>query len=565
MFDWTDTDPGNGVPDYYNMISGQGDELTRIQYAGGTGNVLKMDVSNASAGGLANVFHATPIVSVHDDNIWGWPYTGGNDLTVTVVTWKLQTSAGISIAEYENKADVILHVPSDDTYGIHQGFVIASNSTTGEVYKLPYTYNVYAALDTLADPMGLADGITGDWTPYEPGLLASGIDSNYAPQSSDHHSIVVDMVNSEVMYLAARVNWTYDDTDMDVAIVDMTGIELAHSGDSVKATEDSAIAMADVEGNTGMYIIHTTMNAIAGTAIPENYTLTVIGYNELDDPVMTYRWYSHSNTTKDVFTSGDSLVGDHVIVNATWTDGVMPGIPEWKITTTEIKVLYGTLFYEEGPLVHASDAAGQFSGIIDPTQFAWVTVPDLHAGDTARIVCDFDTSDADIMAWPVSIPMDQRSASNSITDEMTSGNKPEHQNVVLPESGDYDFGIMDYAGDGGNFYLTVDTRLGLEPARVPTNTIELDTYYLLANQTYEILIDSNTGTNLKYKVSTPDVFIGNYFLPHVTYLNATPLVADERTFNITWASTDLNAGDTPYYSLWYSVNDGVSCSSLLRT
>ncbi|MCK4567879.1 MAG: S8 family serine peptidase, partial [Candidatus Thorarchaeota archaeon] len=44
VFDWTDTDPANGVPDYYNGT--HGDELTRWTYAGGTDNVLKIDLSS---------------------------------------------------------------------------------------------------------------------------------------------------------------------------------------------------------------------------------------------------------------------------------------------------------------------------------------------------------------------------------------------------------------------------------------------------------------------------------------------------------------------------------------
>jgi hypothetical protein len=513
-----------------------------------------MDLSYPA--GIANLFPNTGIVMVHDDNIWSWPYTTGNTLSVTIQTWVLAPSAGFGFANNAGNCDVTLTVPAMDDYGVHQGFVIATGGAG--VYKLPYTYNVYATYDTGGEVLELANGDGGTLTPYEPGTLTAGFDSYYSTRSADHASIVVDMTNSSVNYLAARAAWTNDDTDMDVAIVDMTGYEIAHSGDAVKATDTSALAIADIGGTTGMYIIYTTMNAIEGTTIPEDYVLTVIGYDALDEPVLTLSWYSRDSPSKTVFNPGDSIAGDHVIVNATWTDGTMPGMPEWKITSTEIKVLYGVLFYEEGPMVHATDPGGQFDGIIDPAQFAWVTVPDLTAGDTARIVCDFDTSDADVMAWPSSLPMDERTYANSLVDEMASGNKPEHQDIVLPESGDYEFGIMDYAGDGGDYYLTVDTRLGLEPARVYTNTIEVDTYYLLANQTYGILVDSDTGTNLRYSEEYADVTIGNFFAPVVTVPTPVAQVGDSRTFDITWSSTDLNADDTPYYSLWLSNNDGLS-------
>jgi hypothetical protein len=560
VFDWNDNDPANGVPDYYNTSTTAGDELTRWQYAGGTGNVLKMDLSTPA--GIGTLFPNQGIVMVHDDNIWGWPYTGGNTLEVTVVTWQLvENTVDFEFNDLAGDCNVTLSVPIGDDFGVHQGFVIADNTT--HTYKMPYTYSVYATYDAVDDVLELANGIGTEWTPYEPGVLAAGFDSYYSTRSADHHSIVVDMTNSSVNYFAARVEWQNADTDMDVAIVDMTGYEIAHSGDSVKATDTSALAIADIGGTEGMYIIYTTMNEMDGLNMPEDYILTVVGYNSLNEPVLTLSWYSRDHPTQTTFTTGDSIAGDHVIVNASWTDGVNPGMPEFAITSTEIKVLYGVLFYEEGPMVHATDPGGQFDGVIDPDQFAWVTVPDLNAGDTARIVCDFDTSDADIMAWPSSLAMEARTYANNIVD-MASGDKPETDTIVLPEDGDYDFGIMDYAGDGGDYYLTVDTRLGLEPARVYDNTIELDTYYLLANQTYAILVDSDTGTNLRYSVETPSVTIGNFFAPIVTVPTPVETSAGSNVFDITWSSTDRNADDTPYYSLWLSNNDGMSFQLLAQ-
>jgi len=557
VFDWDDSDPANGVPDYYNTSTEAGDELTRWQYAGGTGNVLKMDLSTTA--GVGTLFPNNGIVSVHDDNIWGhnlWNTTGdGNTLSVTVTSWVLAPAAGFAFADAADDCDVTLTVPAMDAYGIHQGFVIATNGT--DTYKMPYTYNVYATYDSVDAVLELADGVSGVWNPYEPGVISAGFDSYYSTRSADHASIVVDMTNSSVNYFAARVAWTNVDTDMDVAIVDMTGFELAHSGDAVKATDTSALAIAEIGGTEGMYIIYTTMNAIDGAVIPEAYTLTVVGYNSLNEPVLTLNWYSRDSPTQTEFTAGDSMAGDHVIINATWTDGVNPGMPEFAVTTTEIKVLYGVLFYETGPMIHATDAAGVFDGIIDPDQFAWVTVPDLNEGDEARIICDFDTGDADIMAWPSTIAMGARTYANNIVD-MASGDHPETDTIVLPVDGDYEFGILDYSGDGGDYYLTVDTRLGLEPARVAGKTIEMDSYYLLANQTYSVLVDSDTGTNLRFSEEHPGVTIGNFFAPEVNVPAPVATVGDANVFDITWTSTDLNADDTHYYSIWLSSNDGVS-------
>ena len=559
VFDWEDADPANGIPDYYNMTTGEGDELTRIQYAGGTGNVLKLDLSHPD--GISNLFPNLGILSVHDDNIWDWPYTGGSTLEVTVVTWQLveNTADFIFADDGSGNCEVTLTVPAMDSNGIHQGLIIVEDGVY--VYKLPYTYNVLATYDTEGGLLTLADGTSGSWNPYEPGVISAGRDSFYTDRSADHHSFVVNITNTTVNYLAVRLAWTNADTDMDIALIDMTGYEIDHSADSVKFTNTSALLIVEIE-EPGMFIIYTTMNAMDGSNLPENYTLTITGLGALDEPTLTMSWYSIDSPVLTEFTSGDSLTGDHVVINATWTDVEIAGLPEWKIASIEMKVFSGSLFYDEGPLVYASDPGGTLPIVIDPDQFAWVSVPGLVAGYEARIVCDFDSSDVDVMMWPVSIPMESRTYANNIVD-MASGDHPETDTIILPEDGTYEVGILDYAGDGGWYYLTIDTRLGLEPDRVYANTFEFDTYYLMRNRIYSILINSQTGTNFDYNAEISNVYIANFISPEVTVNAPTPVVGDEeRTFDVTWSSFDCNVNDENYYSLWLSDNEGASYTLL---
>jgi len=553
IFDWSDSDPANGIPDYYNATNAIGDELTRIQYAGASGNVLKIELSNPN--GIGNIFLNTPIVMVHDDNIWSWPYAGGNSLNVTIVTWQENTASEFAIAESSGNADVTLTVPALAEYGIHQGFVVANNGI--DEYRLPYSYNVYATYDTEGSSLILADGTegAGEWTPYEPGAISAGWDSYYGDRSADHHSFVIDMTDATVNYLAIRIEWTNSITDMDVALIDMRGYELSHSEDSTKITDNSALIIEEINGAVGRYIIYTFTNMLDGSNIPENYTLTVLGLATLAEPTLSLSWYSRDSPVPTSFTSGDSIIGDHVIVNATWNDVSIPELPEYQIGTTSMAIYYGSLNYFTGSLVYAADPGGQFFGNIDPSQFAWVTVTGLNAGDEARLICDFDTADADIMMWPSSIPMASRTYANNIVD-MATGNKPETDTVILPETGNYEIGILDYSGDGGYYYLTVDTRLGLEPIPVEGNSIEVDTYYLMANQTYSIVVDGHTGANIVYNLEIPNVFIGNFFAPIVTVPTPTPIGGGE--YSITWSCTDLNADDVNYYSVWLSNNDGAS-------
>ncbi|TET06619.1 MAG: hypothetical protein E3J86_14890, partial [Candidatus Thorarchaeota archaeon] len=541
VFDWIDNDPNNSEPDYYNTTNGTGDELTRWQYAGGTGNVLKIDLAHPN--GLDSLFPNFPIIMVHDDNIWSWPFTTGNTLEVTVQTWTLATDGDFAITNSAGNANVTLTVPASPEYGIHQGFITANNVSMD--VKIPYSYSVFATYDTAGTVLEIAEGIGAVQTPYENGVGTT----------VDHISFVVDLTNATVNFLAARINWTLAGTSMDVAIVDMTGFELANSGDAVKSTTDSSLAIANVSGTTGMYIIYASVNALNGGTIPEDFTLTVVGLAAIDEPTLELSWTSRDSPSSTVVTAGGSAVGDHVLLTANWTDGVNTGMPEFGITTLEMKVLYGTLFYETGPHVSATNPGGVFSGIIDPAQFAWEIIPGILEGDDVRISCDFDGADVDVMAWWDDLPMGDRTYANNLVD-MATGDHPETDSFTATRDGDLAFGILDYAGDGGNYYLTVDTRLGLEPARVTGSEFTMDTYYLLANQTYSVLVDSDTGTNLRYTEEIPNIFIGNFFAPVVTV--EVPIDEGSNVFNFTWSATDLNADDVNYYSVWLSNDVGVS-------
>ncbi|MFW9833764.1 MAG: S8 family serine peptidase [Candidatus Thorarchaeota archaeon] len=552
-FDWNDV-ANPGVVDYYNMTTGAGDELTRWQYAGGTQNVLKMDLSYP--GGLSNLFPNTPIILVNDNTIFSnWNQTGdGNILDVTVTTWQLVTDGNLGFAANGDDMDVTLTAPAE--FGVHQGFVMINGT-----HMMPYSYMVYATYDSYGTVLELAEGVGAVRTPYEHGAVTAGWDSYYTARSADHVSFVVDLTNSSVNYLAARINWTSADTDMDVAIIDYTGSELAHSGDAVKSTDDSSLAIAQVDGTTGMYIIYTSVNALDGATIPEDFTLTVVGLATLDEPTLALSWTSRDHASPTTITSGGSAVGDHVEMTATWTDGVNPGMPEFGITTVEMKILYGTLFYQQGHNVIPSDPGGQFSGVIDPDDFAWVHVPGIVEGDNVRITGAFDGGDNDFMAWWNTTPMDARTYANNLVD-MASSDDPETDSFTADQSGQLDFGILNYAQDGGDYYLTVDTRLGLEPPSVAGSTKTIDTYYLLANQTYSVLVDSDTGTNLKYSMEIPNIFIGNFFAPDVTVEDAVALA--NNVFNISWSVTDQNADDVHYYSVWISGDGGVSYQVLAR-
>jgi hypothetical protein len=82
--------------------------------------------------------------------------------------------------------------------------------------------------------------------------------------------------------------------------------------------------------------------------------------------------------------------------------------------------------------------------------------------------------------------------------------------------------------------------------------IEFDTYNLHGNKTVNLTLASRYETD-EYVVEFRDVSFHNFFVPSII-MNA-PITLGENCFNITWSSSDENADDFNYYSVWYNHNN----------
>ncbi|TFH04982.1 MAG: hypothetical protein E4H14_13615 [Candidatus Thorarchaeota archaeon] len=89
------------------------------------------------------------------------------------------------------------------------------------------------------------------------------------------------------------------------------------------------------------------------------------------------------------------------------------------------------------------------------------------------------------------------------------------------------------------------------------STIIYDTYYLdRINQTYNIIVNGTTVANDFVILLRENLTICNFFTPDVSLYNPVSLGSD--CWNITWSSTDQNADDVHYYSVWLSRDCGVT-------
>jgi hypothetical protein len=262
-------------------------------------------------------------------------------------------------------------------------------------------------------------------------------------------------------------------------------------------------------------------------------------------------WTSRAQNESIPVNNGSTLVGDHVVLNATFPE-------ELNVTRCEMKVWSGFTYTITRPLVIPSKyPGGAFSGLINHTEFDWVTITGIEKGLHVNVTCNFTVSDVDFMGWDGTQDPSEYAYDNNIVN-MASGDKPEND-VFFWES-DSDtliLGCLNYCREIGNWTLYL--KVGAEViTQSDSSTIIQDTYDLGAfNQTCSVNVTGYTETNATYTLMREEVHICNFFVPKVT-VSVEPLLADERTFNISWSTYDLNSDDVHLYWLWASDKYGYS-------
>ncbi len=551
VFDWSDTDPANGVPDYYNPTTGHGDELTRIQY-GGAQHTIRMDLSSPS--GVGSLFPTnTPIVAIHDQSIWKWPYTSGTDVNVTIITWKPVSNGELAVSNnVAGGLSVDLTVPNDAEPGVHEGYLVAEGATN---YLIPYSYFVSAEVATAdGSETTVASGYGNVLNPMEDGASFVSQDYYYTTQSADHHAFIVHVSDTSAKYIGAKVEWANAASSFDVAIVSMTGVELGTSTDANKTSSVSASAIGELSAVPGDYLVYVTTNELYYEQLPSNFTLKVMCWTEVPAPTVTYSWRSIDSPSYTVVTDGGKAVGDHVRMNATWTDAVLTNMPDYKVTGISLQVLKGLLFTGTHALHIPTSGYSPYSGMLHLNEFVWVYVPGIKAGDNVRLTVDFDVTDVDILSyWADTDNTTWTAASDLFGEKLATGAVPEYGSFLADRAGTLAVGLFDYSREAGSAYVTVDTRTGVGKSAY-SNTAEVDTYPLQSNCSTAVLVSVDTGTNFKYSDSIT-VETDNFLYPH---LGPVSVSGSGAVKTITWSVSDLNSGDQHFYDLAISSDGGVT-------
>ncbi|MHA1248117.1 MAG: S8 family serine peptidase [Candidatus Thorarchaeota archaeon] len=565
LMDWDDSDPANGIPDHINVTAAvydgnfTGSELYWMTNAGDDSVTQMLTYATSASSLSADLYGNMTLIihdPVHDTNMTAI----GHNFTCTVIFWEPVASSEISVEAggNDNSLNFTVTVPNDAEAGIYQGYIELTKG--GDTLKLPYSYVVVANLSAdIAEVNTVVDGFGDELTPFDAPMFGCG---DGDPDDWDFRTFVVYNPHN-VSYMGVRAIWGDTGNNMHVAVYDSAGRLLA-SNDGETATTTAVIATLPLRdtGTTntteGYYYLFMHANYVNGTIFtPVNYTIQVMMYEALNasasDVILTY---TATDVTEPVeFEDGDTIVGDHATINATYPTFGLANMPELEVTSMSVSLLSGLYFTYEGDLVIPTSGYNPFSGIIHLDEFAWVRVDGIKAGDNVRVVVDFTNGDCDIMAWWADTDNTTWTYDNNLLgDQMATGAKPEVGSFIASKDGSVMFGIFDYDGEEGTFTITVDTRAG-ETESAKGSTVLFDTYQMLKNGTFQVKVEATTATNIGFVVNLAELTCQNFFAPDISNVQVSK---NGNLVNITWDLYDRNAGDDHYFEIAISHDGGLT-------
>ncbi|MFW9956186.1 MAG: hypothetical protein ACFFD3_16690, partial [Candidatus Thorarchaeota archaeon] len=533
LYEWFDNDPHDGMPNLYNLTTNTGNELRRLTSASNAANVNEMSYANtAGLGSLTGNMTLVIHDPIHDVNMTA----PGNDFTATVIFWS--TAAG-PVTWADNgvasgySANATLTVPSGAETGIHTG--VATVSHGGDSLKIPYSFTVVANLTGAAGAKHtIVDGWGAELSPYDNAAWGCMEED---PDAWDFRSYAIYNQHATAAYLGIRVVWEDMGNDMFVQVYDST---LGGLGAGSAGTDYTTAVIAEIDG-AGMYYLEIHPIALnASVSGPVNFTIEAMWYEDLTDQPAVISYTSDDRAGVTPVDDGDTLWGDHVVINASYPAFNLPNMPEYEVTYAQIGFLSGVFHQGSGPLVIPDGSYDPFSGTVDLTQFAWDYVDGIVEGDTVDITVDFSNGDCDIMVWWADIDNTTWTYGNNLVeDSMATGAHPEVGSFVAARSGRLAIGIFDYDLSAGTWYTTVDTRVGIY-AHDHSNEVTYDTYNIGRNGTFMFQIVAETETNIGFEVNLASLTFQNFFSPVLTDIEVTGTGAAK---TITWDFTDLNAQD----------------------
>jgi hypothetical protein len=556
LYDWVDADPHDGMPNLYNATTNTGNELRRLTNAGDASNVNELSYATVPTSNLDALLVGNMTLVIHDPIHDVNMTAPGHDFTCTVIFWETAVDSTIAFADNgvdaSTSVNITLTVPSDAETGIHTGFVSLTHSA--DTIKIPYGYNVVANLTGAAGTTHtIVDGWGAELSPYDNAAYGCMEED---PDDWDFRSYAIYNQHPTAKYLGIRVIW--DDTGNDMFVQAWNSIlDDVGYGSALTDTTTAVIVELDGVGMTYLEIHPLALNATVSG--PVNFTIEAIWYESLTDlPHILSATYDDRADVEAVV-DGDSLVGDHVELNATYPEFNLPGMPEFEITSMKMSFLSGLLVTRTGDV--AEPSSENWPLVLSVTSSYVVEVVDgIKAGDVVTATLSMGPG-ADpallIYEWVDGAIGTQI----TVIDDYGGGGDESGQ---FTADADMSIACVIYsffytAAFPDEYELIIDSRVSVDKNAVGSQ-VQYDTYDLAKNGTFAVYVRGFTDTNIDFLTVYSNITFSNYFKPHLANLTVDDTTA---IVDIDWDVFDLNAGDTHTYEVLLSSDSGVSFQLLI--
>ncbi len=578
IFDWNDT-MANGELNYYFNATHPGDYVGHVARAFGDCNLMWARLASPLT--VGSLFTYTPTIQLDgpvDVNV-----------TLTFIIWESVADTDISFTPKGTYTLVNLTVPADAEPGIHEGFITVVNGSS--VHNIPYSYMVAWTLGgTEGEVQTVVDGWGAEFTPYETGAIMTTFEagSRRKMDGGGNHPILInipdDYPTKNRTTLVMRVEWENEGTVVDMYLRRTTYHAITYSNDGYDENGFFAPTPTEPTKNTiiwdpgylinGTYYLILSAHAFNGSAVPENITLTLQWYDGLPTPSYQPTWTSRTSTTPAVFGDGDTLVGDHVVIDSEWNITVPADLPEYNITKTRISLLSGLYAVRTGTIADPGGWDDWPIPLTETSHYVWETVDGIKAGDTVKVTLHIEAGNDpsfDVYPWTDDnedgvVQTDELGASVLSVDDGGSGYDESGSFVA---SSDMSIAIRVFAWawayHPAEYTLEVDTRVSIDiDSTTNPYFATYDTYKTGKNGTFTVMVTAWTATDVVFTDTIGDVRFENFFSPRVTIDSVTSDTPSAGYVTISWSITDDNADDEFFSEVWVS-SDGGTTFQVIQT
>ena len=246
--------------------------------------------------------------------------------------------------------------------------------------------------------------------------------------------------------------------------------------------------------------------------------------------------------------SDDIIDGDHIIVNASYQPKTAQNI------TLELST--GIYFNQTKSLVVPDNLYDPFIGIIDPTQFSWMTISGIREGDYVEITANFTNNDSDFLAW-----WDDTDSStwtylnNLLGDQMVFESKPEVGYIEAERAGSLRVACFDYGLQPGTWNLIVDTRV-IWTVSENDSSVSFDTYNYDKNVTVDVRVYGYNTSGDYFERLYSSITLNNFFGPDVQLLSPSGGEYWTGDHKIIWEATSRNIDNEMRHDVFISKDGG---------